>query len=57
MIVCFNAVHKVHIIQATYFLKRSKAVLIFLDPSLRRKPSVMKYLWKGYFVVSDFLLL
>lgn len=57
MIVYFNAVHKVHIIQATYFLKRTKAVLIFLDPSPGRKPSVMKYLWKGYFVVSDFLLL
>lgn len=31
------------------FLKRSKAVLIFLDPSPERKPSVMKSLWKGYF--------
>lgn len=55
-IVYFNAVHKVHIIQAIYFLKRSKAVLIFLDPSPERKPSVMKSLWEGYFVVSNFLL-
>lgn len=39
------------------FLNRSKAVLTLLDPSPGRKPSVMKCLWKGYFVVSNFSLL
>lgn len=38
------------------FLKRSKAVLIFLDPSPERKPSVMKPSGKDTFEVSDFLL-
>lgn len=58
MIICFNAVHKVHIIQTTYFFgKKNRAALIFLDLSPGRKPSVKKYLWKRCFVVSELLLL
>lgn len=49
--------HKVHIIQATYSWKKNKAALILLDLSPGRKPNVMKYLWKGGFVVSELLLL